>query len=60
MNGTTQQAKFKQMGIKTFYIGQFIKDSKRATVMLEGAENVLYEFLPTQLKNYCWSLWSYL
>ena len=33
---------FKDMGVKTFYIGECIGDSKRATVMLEGPENVLY------------------
>mgnify|MGYP001460702390 FL=1 len=30
------------MGVKTFYIDECIGDSKRATVMFEGAENVLY------------------
>ena len=32
----------KEMGVKTFYIGECIGDSKRATVMFEGPENVLY------------------
>ena len=42
MNAPEQQAMFKEMGIKTFYIGECIGDSKRATVMFEGSENVLY------------------
>ena len=28
--------------VKTFYIGECIGNSKRATVMFEGPENVLY------------------
>ena len=42
MNAPEQQAMFKEMGVKTFYIGECIGDSKRATVMFEGPENVLY------------------
>ena len=33
MNSPEQQAMFKEMGVKTFYIGECIGDSKRATVM---------------------------
>ena len=33
---------FREMGVKTFYFGTCIGDSKRATIMFEGAENVLY------------------
>ena len=40
MNEPEQQAMFKEMGVKTFYIGECIGDSKRATVMFEGPENV--------------------
>ena len=36
MKAPKQQAIFKEMGVKTFYIGQFKDDSKSATVMLEG------------------------
>ena len=42
MNAPEQQAIFKEIGVKTFYIGECIRDSKRATVMFEGPENVLY------------------
>ena len=40
-----QQAMFKVMGAKTFYIGEFIWESKRATVMIGGPENVLFNVL---------------
>ena len=36
MKAPEQQAMFKEMGVKTFYIGQCKDDPKRATVMLEG------------------------
>ena len=42
MNAPEQQAMFKEMGIKTFYIGKSSDDPKRATVMFQGLENVLY------------------
>ena len=42
MNAPEQQKMFREMGVKTFYIGECIEDSKRATVMFEGPENVLY------------------
>ena len=42
MNLPEQQKMFREMGVKTFYNGECIGDSKRATVMLEGPENVLY------------------
>jgi len=43
MKGSEQQTMFKEMGVKTFYIGQCKDDPKRATVMFEGSENVLYD-----------------
>ena len=43
MNAPEQQAMFAQMGVKTFYIGVSKGDPKRATVMFQGPENVLYE-----------------
>ena len=43
MNDPEQQEMFKGMGVKTFYIGQCKGDPKRATVMFEGPENVLYD-----------------
>ena len=42
MNAPEQQAMFKDMGVKTFYIGKSLDDSKRATVIFQGSENVLY------------------
>ena len=42
MNAPKQQAMFKEMGTKTFYIGECIGDPKRANVMFEGPENVLH------------------
>ena len=41
MNAPEQQAMFKEMGVKTFYICECIGEFKRATVMFEGPENVL-------------------
>ena len=43
MNAPEQQAMFAEMGVKTFYIGVNTEDPKRATVMFQGPENVLYE-----------------
>ena len=43
MNAPEQQAMFKEMGVKTFYIGEFIGESKKETVLFEGPENVLYK-----------------
>ena len=43
MNAPEQQAMFAQMGVSTFYIGVCQNDPKRATVMFQGPENVLYE-----------------
>ena len=36
MNAPEQQAMFKEMGVKTFYIGKSLEDPKRATVMFQG------------------------
>ena len=43
MNAPEQQAMFKEMGVKIFYIGKSIDDSSRATVMFQGAEKVLFD-----------------
>ena len=43
MNAPEQQAMFKEMGVKTFYIGKSIEEPTRATVMFQGPENVLYD-----------------
>ena len=41
MKAPAQQKIFREIGVKTFYIGECIGDSKRATVMFEGPENIL-------------------
>tara|TARA_B100000212_G_scaffold265041_1_gene204599 strand:+ start:1054 stop:1338 length:285 start_codon:yes stop_codon:yes gene_type:complete len=43
MNAPEQQAMFKEMGVKTFYIGKSLDDPKRATVMFQGPKNVLFD-----------------
>ena len=43
MNAKEQQKMFKEMGVKTFYIGKSLDDPKRATVIFQGPENVLYD-----------------
>ena len=43
MNAKEQQSMFKEMGVKTFYIGKSLDDSQRATVIFQGPENVLYD-----------------
>ena len=43
MNAEQQQLMFKEMGVKTFYIGKSLDDTQRATVIFQGPENVLYD-----------------
>ena len=43
MNAEEQQSMFKEMGVKTFYIGQSLDDPQRATVIFQGPKNVLYD-----------------
>jgi len=43
MNAEEQQSMFKEMGVKTFYIGKSLDDPQRATVIFQGPENVLYD-----------------
>ena len=43
MHAPEQQAMFKTMGVKIFYIGVSHHDPTRATVMFQGPENVLYD-----------------
>ena len=43
MNAKEQQLMFKEMGIKTFFIGKSFDDPQRATVIFQGQENVLYD-----------------
>ena len=43
INDVEQQLMFKEMGVKTFYIGKSLDDPQRATVIFQGPENVLYD-----------------
>ena len=45
MNAKEQKTMFKEMGVKTFYIGKSLDDPQRATVISQGLENVLYDIL---------------
>ena len=45
MNSKEQQVMFKEMGVKTFYIGKTLNDPQRAIVIFQGPENVLYYIL---------------
>jgi len=41
MNAREQQTMFKEMGVKTFFIGKSLDDPQSATVIFQGLENVL-------------------
>ena len=41
MNAKEQQSMFKEMGVKTFYIGKSLDDTQTATVIFQGSVNVL-------------------
>ena len=43
MNAPDHQAMFKEMGVKTFYIGKSLEDPKRATIMFQGPKNILFD-----------------
>ena len=43
MNAKEQQTMFKEMGVKTFYIGKSLDDPQSATVIFQGPENTLYD-----------------
>tara|TARA_B100001029_G_C14799533_1_gene306330 strand:- start:309 stop:590 length:282 start_codon:yes stop_codon:yes gene_type:complete len=52
MNAPEQQAMFREMGVKTFYIGKSLEDPQRAIVIFQGPENVLYNiFLNPETKT---------
>ena len=51
MNAEGQQLMFKEIGIKTFYIGKSLDDSQRASVIFQGPENVPYDiFMNSETK----------
>ena len=43
MNAEEQQSMFKEMEVKTFYIGMSLDDPQKTTVIFQGPENVPYE-----------------
>ena len=43
MNAPEQQAMFAQMGVNLFYLGVCKDNPKRATVMFQGPQDVLYD-----------------
>ena len=43
MNAPKQQAMFKEMGVKTFYIGKSLETLKRATVMFQGPVKTFFD-----------------
>ena len=45
MNAKEQQTMFREMGVKTFYIGKSLDEPQRATEIFQGPENVLYDIL---------------
>ena len=45
MYADEQQTMFKEMGVRTFYIGKSLDDPQRATVIFQVPQNVLYDIL---------------
>ena len=43
MKAPEQKSMFEDMGVKILYIGKSIEDPKRAVVIFQGKENVLYD-----------------
>ena len=51
MEASEQQVMFSEMGVKIFYLGVSQENPKRATVIFQGPENVLYDiFMNPQTK----------
>ena len=52
MKAEEQQLMFKEMGVKTFYIGKSLNDPQWATVIFQGPQNVLYDiFMNPETKS---------
>ena len=51
MYAEEQQTMFKEMGVRTFYIGKSLDDPQRATVIFQGPENVLYDIFMNPKQN---------
>ena len=43
INAVEEQTTFKEMGVKTFFIGKSLEDQKRAIVIFQGPKNVLFD-----------------
>jgi hypothetical protein len=43
MNAKKQQTMFKEMGVKTFYIGKSLDDPQRTIMIFQKPENVLFD-----------------
>ena len=43
MNAKEQQLMFKEMGVKTFYIGKSLDDPQSTTVIFQGPKIILYD-----------------
>ena len=43
MNSNDQLTMFKEMGVKTFYIGKSLENPQKATEIFRGPQNVLYD-----------------
>ena len=43
MNTAEQKAMFKEMGLKTFYIGKSLEDPKIESLMFQGPQNVSFD-----------------
>ena len=51
MEAPEQQVMFSEMGVKIFYLGVSQENPKRATVIFQGPENILYDiFMNPQTK----------
>ena len=48
MNAPVYQAMFKEIGVKTFYIGKSLEEPKRANVMFQGPVNTCYDIFVNQ------------
>ncbi len=51
MNAPKQQSMFNEMGVKTFYIGEFIGDPKEQLLCLKEQRMFYMIFLPVQKQS---------
>ena len=55
MKAPEQQAMFNEMGVKIFFLGQSFDNPTRATVIFQGAKNVLYELSTFNRMLFFWN-----